>query len=278
MFPDLGDREKLSNDIAGVFTGVRLASGAKTQTLCFVSESPRLSLATLQEIASAVQLQIANHVAPAWGRAPWRVTYAASRGAAPKGAIVVVAVPADPSTPDALGWHTEDADGRVFGEIAVDAVLDNGGTLTEGANSVSCVFSHEAIETFLDAAVSTWDQSAEGALYAHEGCDAVEGDSYLAGQIAVSNFVLPPFFDAQAPKGTRFDFLGKLSAPFTMAPGGYQVMLTAQLDAQGQPVLTATQIFGASMPQWKRSAKLLSRRRATRGLVTAPCLPKRLRA
>jgi hypothetical protein len=53
-------------------------------------------------------------------------------------------------------------------------------------------------------------------------CDPVEGDSYSgAGGVALSNFVTPWWFSEQPPAGAKFDFMSKLSAPFTMSPGGY---------------------------------------------------------
>jgi hypothetical protein len=223
--------------------------------IALVSETPRVPFEALTKIASAVSSQLAFDVGPAWGRLPWCVGAAADRASA-GGDIVLVLVEADPSVPNALGRHTEGPDGTVYGEIVVSPVLDNGGTLTDGPNSVSSVVSHEVIETFLDAAVSTWDQAADGKLYAHEGCDAVEGDAYQVQGVSVSNFVCPAFFDSSAKTGSRFDFLGKLVEPFTMTPGGYQVVMSGDL--------TVTQTFGDKMPAWKRVAKAARGRGAQR--------------
>lgn len=221
------------------------------KTIVLVSKTPRVTLANLEQIARAVSIQIRAQVAPAWGRIPWEVIAAPSPA---KGAVVISVVDDDTSTPDALGWHTEDADGTVFGEILVSPVLDNGGTMTSGPDSVSGVISHECIETFLDAAVSTWDQAADGNLYAHEGCDAVEGDAYGVGGVSVSNFVLPAFFDSQRAKGP-YDHLGLLTAPFTMTPGGYQAIMVGG---------AVSQIFGEKMPAWKRVMKARSPRQSAR--------------
>jgi len=61
-------------------------------------------------------------------------------------------------------------------------------------------------------------------------CDPVESDAYpiavLDKPVMVSNFVLPAWFDAQASQGP-FDKMGKLTAPFTMTPGGYLVTMVA---------------------------------------------------
>ena len=48
--------------------------------------------------------------------------------------------------------------------------------------------------------------------------------------VALSNFVLPAFFDPQAAPGTRLDYLGVLKRPFTKTPGGYQISLIPQPD------------------------------------------------
>jgi hypothetical protein len=231
-----------------------------TRQFVLVSKDPRVTDSDLATIARALRYQLARHVAPAWERSPWLVCHQNPALTIADDAIIFSLVNNDTATPDALGWHTEDETGKVFGEILISPVLDNGGTIIEGSNSVSSVVSHETIETFLDAAVSTWDQAADGNLYAHEGCDAVEGDSYVAQGVAVSNFLLPPFFDSQAPKGSKFDFLGNLTAPFTMSPGGYQAVMSGG---------TVTQVFDAHMPLWKRKAKAQSFRQQRRAARVA---------
>jgi hypothetical protein len=45
--------------------------------------------------------------------------------------------------------------------------------------------------------------------------------------VLMSNFLTPAWFEPfQHPPGTKFDYLGKLSRPFTLRPGGYTVQKT----------------------------------------------------
>jgi hypothetical protein len=176
----------------------------------------------------------------------------------------------------ALGYHTEGRDGSVFGKIFAKETLSGGGTVLTGDLSVSSVLSHEVIEMFLDRNVNKWADGPDGQTsFSFEGCDPVEGDSYpvmVAGKpVMVSNFILPAWFDDSPPKGSTFDFMKKLSAPFTMTAGGYVVtrsydpnavqQVTAHLSTRGFKVTSHTNgvvtvHFGEHMPQWKRDLKM----------------------
>lgn len=98
-------------------------------------------------------------------------------------------------------------------------------------------------------------------VYVHN-CDAVESDSYLVDGVAVSNFVLQAFFDAHAETGSKFDFLGKLRAPFSMSRGGYQITRTepgktSQIFAAAAHEVAGLHVhFGPAFPEWKKAAKL----------------------
>ena len=63
--------------------------------------------------------------------------------------------------------------------------------------------------------------NGSGILYAIEICDPVEADSYTIYGQEVSNFVTPWWFGNPLPAGAKYDFLGKLLAPFSMTAGGY---------------------------------------------------------
>lgn len=186
--------------------------------------------AALPLIVQAVDLQILQDAGPAWGRYG-NVFFADSVDAIPKDPDVVPIVCYDDADQaGALGWHTEEL-GVFFGRIFVRPVLDNGGDLySNPALSLSSVISHEVLETLIDPTVSDWSQRADGTLVAGEVSDPVEQDAYtitvMDTPIMVSNFVLPAWFDAQSTQGP-FDKMGKLTAPFTMTPGGYLVTMSA---------------------------------------------------
>lgn len=202
-----------------------LASASlKKSTFCFVSQSQRVPFPALQKIAAAVSRQLIEDVAPAWRVSVPAVVAAHSVLAAPHDSIVFTFLEDDPSTPGAGGWHTEDQTGRIFAEVLIAPYLDNGGTLMTGANSVSVVASHEAIETLLDPFCVLYAIGPDSRLYPVEGCDAVQGFSYVKAGVAVSDFLLPAFFDAESadPHG---DFLKLGLGPFKTAPSGYQAIL-----------------------------------------------------
>jgi hypothetical protein len=59
-------------------------------------------------------------------------------------------------------------------------------------------------------------------MWALELCDATQGDSYSINDVAVSNFLLPAYFDPLEQTGP-FDHLGVVSGPFVIRPGGYAI-------------------------------------------------------
>jgi hypothetical protein len=90
---------------------------------------------------------------------------------------------------------------------------------------------------------------------AFEIADPVQSDCYNVQGVTVSSFVLPSWFDPDAAAGERFDFLGRLSAPFTLSKGGYWVEMV-----EGQ----VSQRFGEEVPDWMRATKSLQLSRAAR--------------
>jgi hypothetical protein len=124
----------------------------------------------------------------------------------------------DADTAGALGYHDEDEHGVPYGKVFTKISLQYG--------SVSSVLSHEVIELFLDPPCNRFAIDFNtGVLYAVEGGDPVENDSYDAGGIEVSNFIMPAWFDLTPQAGDHFDWLGKLTAPFTMTKGGYLIYM-----------------------------------------------------
>lgn len=113
-------------------------------------------------------------------------------------------------------------------------------TLAGDATSTPVRMSHEAIEVTGDPNADGWVPIPSGltvaaafvepAWLAKEFCDPCEGDTYtkavtilaVTRDIPVSNFVLWPYF--QAGSAGPFDFMGRISEPFGMSPGGYQIV------------------------------------------------------
>ena len=115
----------------------------------------------------------------------------------------------------ALGEHHVSPKGFPIGNIYVKVSIQAG-------DPVSTVLSHELLELLLNPTIDKVARDPKtGYGWAVEACDQVEQDSYIIDGIPVSNFVFPASFNPAASASDKFDFLGKLHAPFSMDAGGY---------------------------------------------------------
>lgn len=201
-----------------------------------LNKSTLVTPAEAAQMTQAVASQLWWQAAPAWGRKAPAMRLDSSAG---KPGEWVINILDTPDQADALGWHTEDPGGKVYGNIFAKPVFDAGGDACSRELSVSSVLSHEALETMFDWTVNLWADDGYGTLWSYEVCDPCEADSYpivLNGaRTMVSNFVLPSFFDG-ASTG-KVDWLGTCAGPFLLAARGYAVTIKTI----GQP----SQIFGA---------------------------------
>jgi hypothetical protein len=181
--------------------------------------------AEVADYVSAVATQVRRDFEPAWNiRARLRFIPTGHR-VPPGWAIIDVRGTSD--EPGALGYHDLTPEGLPVGYVFAkdDAKY--------GANP-GITFSHEVLELLLDPRIAdvVYHQGPHGdEFHAQEACDACEADELgyavtLTGgkQIMVSDFVMPDYFDdtAATRHSARFDFMGHLGAPFSLAPGGYQ--------------------------------------------------------
>lgn len=162
----------------------------------------------------------------------------------------------NPDVANALGYHTEDPGGKIYGRVFVEPVLQNGGALLTSALSVSSVLSHEVAEFFVDRHCELWADRGDGTMVAYEVADPVENDFYTVHPVInnvivpvnVSNFVLDAWFDVQATApGTRYDWMKTTTKPLQMTKGGYGVILHT---ATGK----VTQIFGSVEAETRHNA------------------------
>jgi hypothetical protein len=144
----------------------------------------------------------------------------------------------------ALGYHDTDPQGDPYIRVFTDTILQNGGTKTTGALSISVCASHEACELAADPGCTSVATDGQGRQWALEVCDPVENDSYPVTangeQVAVSDFVTPAFF-ATAGKAP-YDYTSSVGAPFTLAKGGYAI-------------INGGQVFGDEYPEWRKKDK-----------------------
>lgn len=229
-----------------------------------INQSERMTDEEVAKMVIAVSNQLARDVAPIWGHVP--ALEFVPRGGEPTrtfGAALAF-ITDKPDVDGALGYHDMTPLGVPFLKVFVDPILDHGGTTLAGAESVSVTFSHEVIELVGDASANLWADGPDGSDFAHELCDAVQGDSYELGGVAVSNFLYPAFFDPKAAPNSRLDHMGLLAEPFAMTPGGYQIHRTEPgsvdlLFAHHPRAMTMARgihvVFGPDFPSWKRSYK-----------------------
>lgn len=211
-------------------------------------------------MSQACDIQLSTQAAPSWWRSAVPVTFYPDATKVPNSSSILTI--SDVATdPDALGYHTENAD-RMIGYVFVNPVIQDGGgeILPLYTDTVPCsvvtTLSHEVLELFINPYVNEWvdgPQIKAGSEYSKEIADPVESDQYLiqvgADKVPVSNFILPSWFDDQAEPGQEFDFMGKLTAPFSMTQGGYMVV-------RSKPG-AEKQVFGCKVSRdkitWKRA-------------------------
>lgn len=229
--------------------------------IAIINESTLVTNADIEMMTKAIQIQLSLHVLPAWNMKSGTVKFYSDKTKVP-GYAWVVNILDNSTQAGALGYHSEDND-QIDAFIFAQPILSNGGIIltfdpfNPQQYTVSATLSHEVCEMVGDRYANGFSQGPQltaGNLFAQELCDAVENDSYginINGvEVSVSNFVFPSYFnpEAKSPQNLPFDYLNKLSAPYTMDAGGY--MIVATLNNEGQ--VTAEHFFSEEMPQWRR--------------------------
>lgn len=228
--------------------------------IAVINESTQVTNADVDTMCQAIQVQLNLHVLPAWNMKSATITFYADKTQVP-GYAWLVSVLDNSTQAGALGYHAEDND-RVDAFIFASPVLQNGGTVMvfNPANpdqyTVSATLSHEVCEMIGDRFANGFavgPQISQGNMYCQELCDPVEGDSYGitvgSTDVSVSNFVFPSWFNPEATSANSpFDYLKKLTAPFSMDAGGY--MIVATISNEGQ--VTSRHVFDAKVPEWRK--------------------------
>lgn len=171
--------------------------------------------APVKDIARAVNIQLRKHVAPFWADKTWGMS--ATKGDYP------MYIFDDPDVAGALGYHDVGPDGFPYARVFTKPSFDHGSSWLTGPLAISSIVSHEACEMVGDQYVNEWVDNGKNALIARELCDPVESDTYEIDGVVVSNFVTPAWFSQLG--GQQYDYLNKLTAPFTMTSGGYLIKM-----------------------------------------------------
>jgi len=126
----------------------------------------------------------------------------------------------DADQPGALAYHDLTPEGLPLAKVFVRTTLAN-------KDLVSVSTSHELAEMLVDPAINLMATGPDPkAVYAYESADPVEALSFAVAGIPMSDFVYPAYFEAfHKPKSVRFDYMGRVTRPFQILAGGYQIIM-----------------------------------------------------
>jgi hypothetical protein len=180
---------------------------------CFNKASVALGV-NFDRLIEAMQEFIDSDVAPVWGT-PAKLVKADDF--IPGHWAMVFLDDAD--EPDALAYHDLTPDGLPQAKVFVKTTLANG-------DLVSVSASHELVEMLVDPAINLMTTGPDPKLvYAYESADPVEELSYPVKGIPMTDFVYPSYFEVfHKPGSVQFDRLKKVSKPFQILSGGYQII------------------------------------------------------
>ncbi|HTP46448.1 MAG TPA: hypothetical protein VMQ50_05965 [Casimicrobiaceae bacterium] len=227
--------------------------GDMPRIACFNKAKTPLGV-DLDALIAAMQAFVDQDVAPVWGTPAKLVK--SSDFLAGKWAMVFLD---DADQPGALAYHDLTPDGLPLAKVFVKTTIANRGLVSVSA-------SHELVEMLVDPAINLLTTGPDPKLvYAYESADPVEELSYPVRGIPMTDFVYPSYFEAfHKPDSVQFDRLKKVSKPFQILSGGYQIIFK-----NGK----WTQIYGSAAKK-KRFAREdrrghRSEQRAQRRLVRA---------
>lgn len=201
--------------------------------IALIDRSDELGAEALAAIKTALQQQVNQDFLPAWG-----ITAELSvvpEGEKPEPGSWWLVFANDSDQAGALGYHDLTPNLRPISKVFV------GDDLKRGA-APSVTASHELLEMlgnpYLGDCVI---DPRTGRLYAKENADAVEADefAYRKGEVLVSDFVLPAFFDPRhRGRDEPLSLGGNVREPFSIANGGYLSYLDLSNLKQGWQQVT----------------------------------------
>jgi|HubBroStandDraft_6_1064221.scaffolds.fasta_scaffold01464_10 hypothetical protein len=173
----------------------------------------------VRPVVDALQAQVINDFLPAWGVGA-QLTFVPTGSAPPVGSWWL-SILDDSDQAGALGYHDITPDGLPLGKVFAGTDLKYG-------TQWSVTASHELLEMLgdpnINLTVFVQNDQSTGILYAYEVCDACEGDqfAYKVGNVLVSDFVFPSWFESFRPMGsTQFDQTKQIQNPLQLLAGGY---------------------------------------------------------
>jgi hypothetical protein len=182
---------------------------------CFIDKTTVTPLGVdFDKLVAAMQAYVDQHVAPVWGTPAKLVK---SKGFVKDAWAVVFLDNAD--QPGALAYHDLTPSGLPLSKVFVKTTVDDG-------ELVSVSASHELVEMLVDPAINLMTTGPDPkATYAYESADPVEALSFPVNGIPMSDFVYPAYFEIfRKPRSVRFDHENKVTKPFQILSGGYQII------------------------------------------------------
>lgn len=180
------------------------------------SMAPELTHAWLAETANDTQTAYDTVFAPARGVLPADIRVGITD--ATDRVVEFVDVLDDPQ---ALAYHTVDAQGRPVLKVGVTATRSEGGNFLDNLTEA---FTHEVWETTGNPYVNLYVDHGGAIAGKPDVCrelgDPVQGSGWRCGSTWMANFTLPAWEDAGDADGP-YDHTGVLSKPFQCASGGY---------------------------------------------------------
>jgi hypothetical protein len=178
-----------------------------------VNESTVLTDALAAKYTAAVATQLSRDFRPHWGRDT--VLHFVPKGAKKDPAHWWVAILDNSDVAGALGYHDMTNEGLPLGKVFAGTDLADG-------LSPSVTLSHEILEMIPNPWINLVVMLYDTVFLTYEDADPVEADSdgYPIGEVQVSDFVLPNYFQ-QGMRGP-WDFRGLLKGPMpAIRPEGY---------------------------------------------------------
>src|SRR5260370_24046223 len=111
--------------------------------IAILNQSTLVSNATAAAMTQAIASQIQLDAAPIWARSPAAVVFYTEASAVPAGAHAITITDTIQNAPaGVLGYHAEDQGGKLWGVVAAQPELSNGGQVATGGWDVSSVLPH----------------------------------------------------------------------------------------------------------------------------------------
>lgn len=187
--------------------------------IAVINASTKITDLEANNVVQALQIQLDRDFVKVWG-----VTaklHFVPHGAKPQPGHWWLSLLDNSDQAGALGYHDLTPEGLPIGKSFVGSDIQYG-------LAWSVTTSHELLEMLIDPYVNltVFAQTGDtaGTLYSYEVADACEDDkfAYDINGVKVSDFVTPAWFESwRVTNSTKFDFMGHITAPFQLLPGGY---------------------------------------------------------